>query len=147
MCRPHADRIPLPGLCAHATKSIQYSQMVRLLFWVYPGSDFLLHRKPDRTEVGILCDYPCPADRRDHREVTRMVTRRRRAKYLFLLISAGALLGGLPPLLSLLLRMLMPLSQGGSGFRLLFSTLWHGAYVIMVTSTVYYRVSGLVFNR
>jgi hypothetical protein len=80
-------------------------------------------------------------------EVTRFVTRRRRSKQLFLVISAGALFGGLITLLIGLIPLFFVSMQTEMIFGSLVSFLWHGAYVIMVTTTVYARVSGLVFNR
>lgn len=80
-------------------------------------------------------------------ELSRLVTQKRRSKRLFLAIATGALLGGVPSLLMRLVPLLVLLSQPESFVGLLISTVWHGAYVIMVTSTTYYRVSGLIFNR
>ncbi len=80
-------------------------------------------------------------------EGSRFITRRRRSKPLFITISAGALLGGLPLLLQQIISLLFFLSQPDFTFGFLFSALWHGAYVVIVTSTVYYRISGLTFNR
>ncbi|MEA3349735.1 MAG: B-box zinc finger protein [Chloroflexota bacterium] len=77
---------------------------------------------------------------------TRLVTRRRRSKNLFITIAAGALLGGLPSLLWLVIPIII-FPQTNAILSILFSFLWHGAYVLMVTTTTYYRVSGLIFNR
>jgi hypothetical protein len=80
-------------------------------------------------------------------ELTRLAIQKRRSKRLFLVIAAGAMVGGVPSLLMQLVPLLLFLSQAGGSVDLLLSTVWHGAYVIMVTSTTYYRVSGLIFNR
>jgi hypothetical protein len=80
-------------------------------------------------------------------EGTRFITRRRRSKQLFFTIAAGTLIGALPTALGQVLSLLMYLSQIEFTFGLLLSSLWHVAYVIIVTSTVYYRISGLTFNR
>jgi len=80
-------------------------------------------------------------------ELSRLVTQKRRSKRLFLVIATGALLGGVPSLLMRLVPLLVLLPQLESSISLLISTVWHGVYVIMVTSTTYYRVSGLIFNR
>jgi len=80
-------------------------------------------------------------------EASRFITRRRRSKYLFFTITAGALIGALPTMLGQVLTLLVYLSQIEFSFGLLLSSLWHGAYVFIVTSTVYYRISGLTFNR
>ena len=81
-------------------------------------------------------------------EGARFITRRRRSRYLFLTIAVGALLGGLPIPLQQVITLIFYLTQQPEfAFSILFSTIWHGAYVIMVTTTVYYRMSGLTFNR
>ena len=80
-------------------------------------------------------------------EGVRFVTQRRRSKQLFITIAVGALIGSLPVLVFQIISLIMFLAQIDFTFNLLFSTLWHGAYAVMVTSTVYYRISGLAFNR
>ncbi len=80
-------------------------------------------------------------------EVARLIIRRRRSKRLFLVIATGALLGGLPSLLMEVIPFLFLLSQLENAIGLLLSVVWHGTYVIMVTTTSYYRISGLIFNR
>ena len=80
-------------------------------------------------------------------EGSRFITRRRRSKYLFFTITAGALSGALPTAIGQILALLMFLSQIEFAFGLLLSSLWHGVYVVIVTSTVYYRISGLTFKR
>ncbi|HBY08567.1 MAG TPA: hypothetical protein DEH22_12570 [Chloroflexi bacterium] len=68
-------------------------------------------------------------------EAVRVAVRRRRAQYLFLTAAAGALVGSLPGLLGQILA-----------FNLL-GILWYGIYSSIVTSTVYYRLRGMVFKR
>ena len=65
-------------------------------------------------------------------EVVRWAIQRRRGKWLFLSITGAAVLGGLPLLL------LGLFGRGG-----LFSLVFLGGYVFLVTSTVYYRLSGI----
>ncbi len=77
----------------------------------------------------------------------RMITSRRRSKPLFFTITAGALVGALPVLLWRIISLLIFAPQFESIFGVLLSSIWHGAYAIMVTSTVYYRISGLTFRR
>ncbi len=72
-------------------------------------------------------------------EAVRWVVRRRRAKLLFQVATAAAVLGALPvPLLALLGVMI-----GGVGGYGLIELLWPGIYVFLVASTVYYRLSGI----
>ena len=80
-------------------------------------------------------------------EVMRFITRRRRAKYLFYTIAAGTLLGALPTVIGPILTLLLFRPEFGSVFGVLFSLIWDIAYAIIVTSTVYYRISGLTVNR
>ena len=72
-------------------------------------------------------------------EAVRWVVRRRRARLLFQLATAGAILGALPiPLIALLGVVI----GGGRGFGL-FGLLWPSIYIFLVASTTYYRLSGI----
>jgi hypothetical protein len=73
-------------------------------------------------------------------EVVRWAIRKRRAPRLFLLAAAGAALGALPLLFISLIRTIVSLSAGVGG---LLGLVWVGLYAFMVTSTVYYRLSGI----
>jgi hypothetical protein len=74
-------------------------------------------------------------------EAVRAAIRRRRSQRLFQLAIIAAVLGGLPSLLGPLL----PLLLGGFGGSLgaLLPLLYRGLYIFLVTSTVYYRLSGI----
>lgn len=79
-------------------------------------------------------------------EVVRFVIRKRRSKGLFITAAAGSALGSLPQLAMPVLFLLFSLfggapliSLGGSGLSLL----WQVIYTVLVTSTVYYRLSGI----
>jgi len=77
-------------------------------------------------------------------EAVRRVTHRRRAKRLFQLTAGAAALGSLPLLLINLLPLLFLGSNGG--FSLLgigLGLVWRAVYSFLVTSTVYYRLSGI----
>jgi hypothetical protein len=77
-------------------------------------------------------------------EAARIVIRRRRSKRLFQIATAGVIIGCLPVLLSQVGYALLTFSQiGFGGFGSLLSLLWIVLYVIIVTSTVYYRLSGI----
>lgn len=76
--------------------------------------------------------------------IVHRAIRRHRSKRLFLLIAGATALGALPlPLISLLGVLFWvtndPLS---TGFAIL-PLIWQGAYVIIVTTTVYYRLRGI----
>ena len=68
-------------------------------------------------------------------EAVRLAIRKRRSEGLFRTAAAGALVGSLPGLLGQIL-----------GLNLL-GMLWYGIYALTVTSTVYYRLKGMVFRR
>ena len=81
-------------------------------------------------------------------EVTRLIIRKRRSNRLYKFVAIAVLIGSLPPLLLGVFSALMVISQmGPSGFSSLFSLLWQGIYSFVVTTTAYYRLSGLVFKR
>ncbi len=79
-------------------------------------------------------------------EAARFAIRKRRGKRLFQVIAAGALIGSLPLLLRAIFFMIVSL-MGGGGFGFLFDLIWRGIYTAMVTSTVYYQISGMIFRR
>ena len=75
-------------------------------------------------------------------EVVRSAVQRRRSHRLYQVALAGAILGGLP-LLLVSLGILVLGGLGGAGVGALLPLLYHALYVIMVTSTLYYRLSGI----
>jgi hypothetical protein len=79
-------------------------------------------------------------------EAVRFIIRRRRSKLLFQLTAAAVVLGCLPVLLLLGLSTLASLSQGG-GFGLAWRLILQVIYSFIVTSTVYYRISGIQMRR
>jgi uncharacterized membrane protein len=78
-------------------------------------------------------------------EIVRFLIRRRRSKSLFQVTAIAAALGSLPSLLFILLPTIALLSRGSLGF--LWALLWQGLYTFTVTSTVYYRLSGINIGR
>lgn len=74
-------------------------------------------------------------------EVVRFVVGRRRSKRLFQLTALASILGSLPFLLLYLLAGLSSLPRGGFGF--LWGITWQGVYTFVVSSSVYYRLSGI----
>lgn len=75
-------------------------------------------------------------------EAVRWVVRRRRSRSLFLTATAGALVGSLPSLLILLLSVILS-GLGMGSLSALLPLLWRALYVFLVTSTIYYRLSGI----
>jgi len=72
-------------------------------------------------------------------EAIRWVVRRRRSRLLFQVATASVLLGALP---LLLLDVFAVLTSGGGRFGLI-GLLWPALYAFLVTSTTYYRLSGI----
>lgn len=70
-------------------------------------------------------------------EAVRAAIRKRRSRSLYLTAAAGAALGALPGLFSLILGLIY-----GGGFVFL-SLLWYSIYALTITSTVYYRLRGI----
>lgn len=68
-------------------------------------------------------------------EAVRVAVRKHRANKLFLAAAAGALIGSLPGLIGQII------------YLDLFGMLWYGIYTFTVTTTVFYRLKGLVFKR
>lgn len=68
-------------------------------------------------------------------EAVRFSIRKRRAMNLYYTAAAGALIGSLPELVGKILVLD------------LFGILWYGIYSLTVTTTVFYRLKGLVFKR
>ncbi len=78
-------------------------------------------------------------------EASRFVIQKRRSKRLYQTVAGGAAIGSLPVLLTAFLSIIILLPQGG--FGLLLSVLWPAIYSFTVTSTVYYRLSGIQIGR
>lgn len=72
-------------------------------------------------------------------EAVRYATGRRRSKRLFQLTTAAAVLGCLPILLVILLRVV----GGFGGITALLPLLWQGLYLFTIASTLYYRLAGI----
>ncbi len=68
-------------------------------------------------------------------EAVRFSVRKRRSKNLFLSAAAGALIGSLPGLIGKII------------YLDLLGMLWYGIYTFTITTTVFYRLKGLVFRR
>jgi hypothetical protein len=77
-------------------------------------------------------------------EVSHWATQKRRSVLLIQLITGAALLGSLPLLLISLMR-LLSLFQAGAAFSLmgLLPLVWQAAYTFLVTSSIYYRLTGI----
>ena len=72
----------------------------------------------------------------------RLVIKNRRSNSLFILIAAGAALGSLPLVINNLRPILSTLGSSNSFFNFL-PLIYRGAYTVIVTSAVYYRLKGI----
>lgn len=71
-------------------------------------------------------------------EAVRWVVKRRRSRLLFRLAAGAAAVGALIPVALILIGILISGNAGG-----LLRLLWPGIYTFLITSTVYYRLSGI----
>jgi hypothetical protein len=77
-------------------------------------------------------------------EIVRRATRKRRSPGLFRWTAVAVAIGALPLVLVNLLAVLgLGVGLGG----LLFPLIWQGAYAFIVSTTVYYRLSGIHLGR
>lgn len=74
-------------------------------------------------------------------EIVRAVLRKRRSLRLFRWTATAVAVGSLPFLLINLISALAFISQGGLG--MLFGIVWQAVYTFTITTTVYYRLSGI----
>ncbi len=78
-------------------------------------------------------------------EIVRAITKKRRAKLLFQLVTLSTVLGSFPLLFIKLINLFLVLGAGNisGGIWSLLPLLWQGLYTFLVASTVYYRLSGI----
>ena len=95
--------------------------------------------------IGFFTILLAPAAGVGIAEAARFVIRRRRSKRLYLVITIGAAIGTLPALLTALFNVLVFLPQGGYGFLL--NLIWPAVYAFIVTTSVYYRLTGLRLSK
>ncbi len=73
-------------------------------------------------------------------EAVRKIIKKRRATSLFRAISGGAIVGAILSALPLLIGLLY-------GNFNLFGIIWTSVYIVMMTSSLYYRLSGIQIHR
>ncbi|NTU74513.1 MAG: hypothetical protein HGA86_00115 [Anaerolineaceae bacterium] len=77
-------------------------------------------------------------------EAVRWVVKKRRSLLLYRITAIAAALGALPLLVISIISMIQFLSFGlGFSFANLWQLIWQAIYIFLVTSTVYYRLSGI----
>ena len=82
-------------------------------------------------------------------EAVRWAVKRRRSRLLFLVAAGAALLGALILPLMGLFQTILVVGAGYTNYlgRGLLGLIWYGVYAFMVTSTIYYRLSGIRITR
>ncbi len=90
---------------------------------------------------GFLHDFSYPHRRRDHCRNRACRTSQAPFLRLFRWTAAAVAVGSLPFLLINLISALAFISQGGLG--MLFGIVWQAVYTFTITTTVYYRLSGI----
>jgi hypothetical protein len=89
--------------------------------------------------VGFFVIFVAPAAGWVVAEAVRKATGRRRGKLLFRLVATATALGALLNLLPHLLLLLL----GNFSIGILVAAIWPAVYAFIVTTTVYYRLSGI----
>lgn len=92
--------------------------------------------------IGFLTFIISPAIGVGIAEVIRFVIKKRRAKRLFQVITAGMILGGLPFIVILALNFTLLLSAGSFSLRTLLPLAYQILYLVLAVPSAYYRLSG-----
>lgn len=93
--------------------------------------------------MGFLTIFLAPLAGGVIAEAVRFVVRRRRSRLLFSLMAVACVVGGAPVLLVNLFRVLAVTAIGGGGLGSFMILVWCGLYVVLSTSTLYYRMVGI----
>lgn len=93
------------------------------------------------TRIGFFTIFLAPIAGVIIAEAVRLLVNKRRSKRLFQVTVAAAVLGSLPALLTVLLATLPNLFQGG--LFLVLGLVWQVFYTFTLTTTLYYRISGI----
>lgn len=81
-------------------------------------------------------------------KASRFITHNRRSKKLFLTITIGAFLGSLPGFIFYLLVFIIGIhQQPADNLTILLPLIWRGVYIVLVPSTIYPQISGLIIKQ
>lgn len=80
-------------------------------------------------------------------EAVRKVINQRRSKSLYKIVAITCIIGGLPLLVINIFSALFSLANGSSFLFLFWGPLWMIYYIITMTTTAYYRLSGMELLR
>ncbi len=92
--------------------------------------------------IGFFTVLLAPAAGTAVAEVVRAVTRKRRSKRLFKLVSAGVILGGAPMILIRVLSLYLSLGAGTLSLMTLLPLGYQILYLVLAVPSAYYRLSG-----
>jgi DNA-directed RNA polymerase subunit RPC12/RpoP len=94
------------------------------------------------TFIGFFTLLLAPAAGVGIAEAVRLVTKKRRSKKLFRLVSIGIILGGLPLIVIHLINLLLRLSVGAFNLFSLLPLGYQVLYLVLAVPSAYYRLSG-----
>ncbi len=92
--------------------------------------------------IGFFTILLAPAAGAAVAEVVRAVTRKRRSKRLFKLVSTGVILGGIPMILFRLFSLYLSLGAGTFSLMNLLPLGYQILYLVLAVPSAYYRLSG-----
>jgi len=143
ICPKCAVRTPTGYRCRECVRG-QQKVFDTSEWWDYPVAFFLAATLSAigsfvAGAFGFFVIFLAPAAGMGIAEVVRFAVRRRRSPQLFLMAAIGAALGAAPAILMALLPLLL-----GAGRSNLFGLIWQGIYIVTVTTSVYYRLRGIV---
>lgn len=92
--------------------------------------------------IGFFTFLLAPATGVAIAEIVRAVTRKRRSKRLFRLVSTGVIIGGLPLILINLFNLLVRLDAGAFNLFSLLPLAYQILYLVLAVPSAYYRLSG-----
>lgn len=96
--------------------------------------------------IGLFTIFAAPFAGTIIVEIIKKVTGNRRSVGLFWTVTAAAIAGSLPLLAMDLLQILIRLQSGAFSVYSLMPLIWQAAYIILLTGSVHYRMTGIKIN-
>ena len=147
ICAKCAVKVPTGYRCVECVKNQQQvfdtAQSTDYIFAVVIAGILSLIGSFLITRLGFITIFLAPGVA----EAVRRAVSKRRSKTLFRISAAAAAIASIPALLVTLVPLFFSLSANGFNIYLLWPLLWQGLYTMMVSSSVYYRLSGIQLNR
>jgi hypothetical protein len=76
-------------------------------------------------------------------EAVRLIIHRRRSRHLFMVATAGIIVGSLPRILLLVITLVLGGLSRGGGLGAFLPLVWQGLFVFLAVPSFYYRLSGI----